>query len=135
MVRSVNPGDFEPLVPEDHVMGRLRELAHGVQKEAWQLAGFAHPSVLRAVRPLLRAMNSYYTNRIEGQHTLPAEIEKAMRQDFSANPDLAAKQRLAIAHMKTEEWAEGTYGKHPPQALFVPEVILALHRHLYSQLS
>ncbi len=127
--------DFEPLVPDDHALGSLRELAHEVQKAAWQLAGFAHPSVRRALGPLLRAMNSYYTNRIEGQHTLPADIERAMRQDFSSNPHLAARQRLAIAHMRTEEWAEQTYGTQRPQSLFHAETILDLHRHLYGQLS
>ena len=34
---------------------------------------------LDGLRGLLRAMNSYYTNRIEGQHTLPVEIEQALR--------------------------------------------------------
>jgi hypothetical protein len=94
-------GDFEPLFPEDRVLGSLKELAHEVQKEAWKLAGFAHPSVLHALSPLLRSMNSYYTNLIEGQQTLPADIEKAMRKDFSPIPDRAAKQRLALAHMRT----------------------------------
>lgn len=134
-MRVAEAGDFEPLVPEDRVLGGLREQAHEVQKAAWQLAGFAHPSVRSALGPLLRAMNSYYTNRIEGQHTLPAEIEMAMREDFSANPDLAARQRLAIAHMRTEEWAEQTRGRQRPQTLFDAATILELHRHLYGQLS
>ncbi len=41
-------GDFEPLLPEDRVLEPLRELAHELQREAWALGGFAHPSVLRA---------------------------------------------------------------------------------------
>ncbi|MGH7895581.1 MAG: Fic family protein [Candidatus Binatia bacterium] len=80
-------------------------------------------------------MNSYYTNRIEGQHTLPADIERAMRQDFSDDVDRAAKQRLAIAHMCTEKWAETTYRGRRTQSLFDPEIVLALHKHLYGQLS
>ena len=36
-----------------------------------------------SLAPLLRAMNSYYTNKIEGQHTLPVEIEQALRKEFS----------------------------------------------------
>ncbi len=127
--------DFEPLLPENRVLGELRQLAHEAQKAAWLLAGLAHPSVRRALGPLLRAMNSYYTNRIEGQHTLPADIERAMRKDFSTDPALAARQRLAIAHMRTEEWAEHTFGGRRPQALFEAETILDLHRHLYDQLS
>jgi len=135
MTEGLTASEFEPLVPEDRVLGPLRELAHEVQREAWQLAGFAHPGVLHAVGPMLRAMNSYYTNRIEGQHTLPADIEKAMRQQFSDNPDRSAKHRLAVAHMNTEEWAEATYGGQRPQSLFAPDIISALHGHLYSQLS
>jgi Fic family protein len=127
--------DFEPLFPEDRVLGPLRERAHAVQREAWNLAGVAHPSVLRALSPLLRAMNSYYTNRIEGQQTLPADIEKAIRKDFSPDPDRAAKQRLAVAHMRTEAWAEEAYRGRAPQSLFAPSVVLALHEHLYGQLS
>ncbi len=126
--------DIEPLIPEDHVLGGLREVAHEVQKQAWQLAGLAHSGVLDAISPLLRAMNSYYTNRIEGQHTLPADIEKAMHQSFSTNPDRAAKQRLALAHMETERSAELTCGEKPPQSLFAPDVVIELHRHLYAQL-
>ena len=38
-------------------------------------------------------MNSYYTNRIEGQHTLPVEIEQALRNDYSADADKARRQR------------------------------------------
>jgi Fic family protein len=126
---------FEPLIPEDRVLDPLREKAHGLQMAAAQLTSFAHPNVLGAIAPLLRAMNSYYTNRIEGQHTLPTDLERAMHHDFSANPSLAAKQRLALAHMVTEQWAEETFGDRPPQSLFGWDVIAGLHEHLYSQLS
>jgi Fic family protein len=132
---NLSASAFEPLFPEERVLARLREQAHEVQREALGLRGFAHPSVLRALGPLLRAMNSYYTNRIEGQHTLPEEIERAMRHDFSVRPDDAAKQRLAIAHMKTEQWAEDSYGGARPQSLFAADVVFALHGHLYGQLS
>jgi Fic family protein len=134
MASDPGASGMEPVIPEERASGALRELAHELQQEAWALAGLAHPSVLRAFSPLLRAMNSYYTNRIEGQHTLPADIERAIRHDFSTTPDVAAKQRLAIAHMETESWAEHTYGGQRPQTLFAPPVVRALHRHLYGQL-
>jgi Fic family protein len=58
------------------------------------------------LRQLLRAMNSYYSNKIEGQHTLPLEIEQALLNDYAAQPDKARRQRLAIAHMQTEAQLE-----------------------------
>ena len=54
-------------------------------------------------------MNSYYSNRIEGQHTRPLELEQALRKDFSADAKLAARQRLALAHMDAEAAAEAAY--------------------------
>ena len=66
---------------------------------ATTLAGTRVPPELRS---LLRSMNSYYTNRIEGQHTRPHEIDQALRQDFSKGAGLATKQRLAVAHIEAE---------------------------------
>jgi Fic family protein len=78
-------------------------------------------------------MNSYYTNKIEGQHTKPADIERALRKDFDADMTMARKQRLAVAHMDVEEQLERTQapdGRGSFSALFVREI----HRLLYEKL-
>ena len=54
-------------------------------------------------------MISYCTNRIEGQHTRPRELEQALRKDFSGDAKLAARQRLALAHIDTEAELEARY--------------------------
>jgi len=46
------------------------------------------------LRKLLRSMNSFYSNKMEGQHTLPLEIEQALRNDYSQDEDKARRQRL-----------------------------------------
>jgi hypothetical protein len=51
-------------------------------------------------------MNSYYTNKIEGQHTLPADIERALNNHYSIDRDNAHRQRIAKAHLDTEIWVE-----------------------------
>ena len=112
----------------------LLELAHALQKHSWKLLGNALPGLRRQLVPMLRAMNSYYTNKIEGQHTYPADIESALRDQFSADPDRARKQRLARAHLRTEEWAEQTYGSGDWRAAFDVDSVLAMHRNLYEQL-
>ena len=101
-----NPMQMEPLLPGEHMRSALLEQAHDLIRSADQLAGKCQPGALDGLRGLLRAMNSYYTNRIEGQHTLPAEIEQALRNDYSADADKARRQRLAVAHMATEEALE-----------------------------
>lgn len=56
---------FEPLLPADARMEPLLARAHDLSRLATALAGMRVPPELRS---LLRNMNSYYTNRIEGQH-------------------------------------------------------------------
>jgi Fic family protein len=126
------PHQFEPLMPGEALMGPLLTKAHDLSRSATLLAGKHAPSELRS---LLRSMNSYYTNRIEGQHTRPHEIEQALRQDFSKDAKLAAKQRLAVAHIEAEEWLEQRFsGEQGASALYAPDAVQVLHRELFNRL-
>lgn len=51
-------------------------------------------------------MNSYYSNLIEGQSTHPQNIARALKADFSARPDIAQRQRIAVAHIEAERTLE-----------------------------
>lgn len=79
-------------------------------------------------------MNSYYSNRIEGQHTRPAEIERALHQDFDADVVLARKQRLALAHMDVEADLEAQAATMTPPVAGSAATVLAIHRLLYEEL-
>jgi Fic family protein len=126
---------FEPLLPSEQKRQALLEKAHELQKLALRATGRAHPNVMATLSPLLRKMNSYYTNRIEGQHTLPAEIDTALAKQFSTDADIQRRQRLALAHMQTESWAETTLGWHGNwRTLLGAETLTALHKHLFEQL-
>lgn len=113
-------------------MEPLLAKAHDLSRRATTLGGTHVPPELRT---LLRSMNSYYTNRIEGQHTRPHEIEEALRRDFSKNADLAARQRLAVAHIEAEIRAEQSYrGEEGARALYSPAAVQDLHRELFGRL-
>ena len=99
------PRQFEPLVPKDP-RGALTAVAFSVARESARLSAKAHPTTLARLRELLRAMNSYYSNRIEGQSTHPLNIERALKKDFSTQPDTARLQRIAIAHLDAERELE-----------------------------
>lgn len=131
---ATNVSEFEPLMPRSDSLPPLLELAHTLQKHCWRLSGNAMPGLHPRLMPLLRAMNSYYTNKIEGQHTFPADIEDALRNQFSADPDRARRQRLARAHLQTEDWAEQTYSPQGWRHAFNVDVVQAMHLHLYEQL-
>ncbi len=126
------PHQFEPLLPSDVRMEPLLAKAHDLSRTATLLAGTRVPPELRT---LLRSMNSYYTNRIEGQHTRPHEIEQALRQDFSQDAVLAAKQRLAVAHIEAEQALEQRYaGLEGARALYSVDAVQVLHGELFGRL-
>lgn len=128
----VSPHQFEPLLPSPAKQEELLAKAHDLARSATQLAGLP---IAPGLRELLRGMNSYYTNRIEGQHTRPLEIEQAIAHNFSANGELAARQRLAIAHIEAETAIEQAYaGEAGAQRLYTPAAVLDLHRELFSRL-
>ena len=91
--RYDQPSRMEPLLPEEHRLVPLLEQAHDLQRAAQFLAGSGAPAEFRQ---LLRAMNPYYSNKIEGQHTLPFEIERTLRNDYSKNADEARRQLLNL---------------------------------------
>jgi len=127
-----SPHQFEPLLPGNARQEPLRAKAHELARAATQLAG---QPVAPALRGLLRGMNSYYTNRIEGQHTRPHEIEQALRKDFSGDAALAARQRLAVAHIEAEAAIESRcVGDEGARGLYSADAVQALHRELFSRL-
>ena len=125
---------FQPLFPEERVLGPLHDLSAQVIDGCLRLAGHGVAPVAVALRPKLRAMNSYYTNRIEGQQTRPADIERAIRKDFDADAAIARKQRLAVAHIEVEDELERSTGATAPTALFSGALVREIHARLYGKL-
>lgn len=127
-------GQLDPLVPEEHVHGPLLEKCHDLIRASERLAGMGqNAGAMQELAQLLKAMNSYYSNRIEGEHTRPVEIERALAKRFSEDADKARLQRLALAHIETEQWLLAK--PLAPSEIFRPATLANLHRHLFAQLS
>ena len=127
-----SPHQFEPLLPQFRLT-ELRERAEGVCQQASQLSGLAHPATRETLRNRIRAMNSYYSNRIEGQGTSALNIERALDRDFSSEQHVAALQRLALAHIEAEKELESSLCSDEPAILSVAFLRKA-HRGLYARL-
>jgi Fic family protein len=78
-------------------------------------------------------MNSYYSNKIEGQHTRPSDIERGLRKQFDADAKQARKQRLAVAHIEAQTALEGSL-PDDRAALYAPELVRRIHAELYERL-
>ena len=62
--------------------------------------------VLTALADLVRAMNCYYSNLIEGHDTHPVDIERALRNDYSNNTEKRNLQLEAKAHITVQTWID-----------------------------
>lgn len=126
-----HPAQMEPLLPAEHVLAPLLEQAHDLQRDALKLSGSSAPAELRV---LLRSMNSYYSNRIEGQHTLPIDIERALHNDYSQDDDKARRQRLALAHMETEAAIESRWHEWAEGRVWSRQMVCEIHQDLFARL-
>lgn len=129
------PHQFEPLLPTRGVE-ELRVRSLGVLQTAQKLSASAHPETIASLRELVRAMNSYYSNRIEGQSTHPRNIERALQQDYSDKPDVAKMQRLALAHIQAEQALETSLHQQAQPIAYTlsSHFVQTAHAQLYQHL-
>ena len=82
------------------------------------------PSIASALADLVRSMNCYYSNLIEGHDTHPIDIERALEGDYSADPQKRNLQLEAKAHITVQKWIDEG-GLTAPTS---PDALRELHR-------
>jgi len=101
--RNAGPASLALVPAETHpAWPALRDLAFTLATEAAGLAGRLAPGTQAAVGDLVRGMNCYYSNLIEGHDTRPVDIERALRADFVAEPERRDLQIEAAAHIAVQ---------------------------------
>lgn len=102
-----NPAQMEPLLIESSrpAYKTLIGLAHELSEASACLDAALVPATARSLSELVSGMNCYYSNLIEGHHTLPIDIEKAL---FEVKEQIEQKdlQSLAVAHIEADRWAK-----------------------------
>ena len=127
------PSAMEPLLPKGQSV-RLSELTCEILKASGRLTGQVHsPLVLQRVADLVREMNCYYSNLIEGHKTIPRDIERAMRRDFSHDQTQRDNQQLSLAHIAVEKLMEERLAGEPVD-VYAPDFICWLHHEFYTRL-
>lgn len=87
--------------------------------------------ILGALSDLVRSMNCYYSNLIEGHDTHPIDIERALKEDYSSDAKKRNLQLEAKAHITVQKWIdEGSLKERATSK----EGILEIHRRLYELL-
>jgi Fic family protein len=126
-----SPHQFEPVSLNERQWAEIQPFAESIVHASLKLTSAAHESTRATLRELVRQMNSYYSNRIEGQHSQPHQIEKALQSEFSHRPDEARLQRIAIAHIEAEKALECQLEGN---SALTSTFLVSAHHALYSRL-
>jgi len=128
-----HPSDMEPLLPGGDE-GKSSRLALALIRGAERLRASLHPITRGLVADLVRSMNSYYSNLIEGHRTRPRDIEAAIRKDFSTNPAQRSLQLQHIAHMEVQAEMEARLPSMAAGDLCSADFLCWLHGEFYRRL-
>jgi Fic family protein len=85
----------------------LTDLALELAQKSAGLHRSLPSSLLASLADLVRAMNCYYSNFIEGHNTHPVDIERALRDDYSHDTRKRDLQLEARAHIAVQAWIDG----------------------------
>ena len=107
--RGESTAMMEPMLiaASSRFRGELTDLALELAQKS---AGFRRSlpqSLLTPIAGLVRSMNCYYSNLIEGHDTHPVEIERALQNNLSSDPRKHDLQLEAKAHIAVQKWIDG----------------------------
>ncbi|MBM3268718.1 MAG: Fic family protein [Candidatus Sericytochromatia bacterium] len=124
-VQRIEPARLES--PPEHLLDLVAELA----AETAILGQALHKRTAAYLADLVRLMNTYYSNLIEGYDTRPRDIERALVGNFDADQGRRNLQMEAAAHMRVQAEVDrlGAAGKLPEPAS--AEFLKWLHCEFY----
>lgn len=107
--RDENVSLMEPMLisQNSRFRGGLTDLALELAQKS---AGFRRSlpeTLLASLADLVRSMNCYYSNLIEGHDTHPVDIERALKNDYSKDARKRDLQLEAKAHINVQKWIDG----------------------------
>jgi Fic family protein len=123
---------MEPLYPARTEV--LEDLARELIAASAKLEGRLAPATLEGIRALLRMINSYYSNLIEGHSTHPIDIERAMREDYSTDQEKRDLQVESQIHIEVQEEMIRRLTEEPDLNVASPEFLCWIHERFYHRM-
>jgi Fic family protein len=112
----------------------LQDLGLEVLQKSAALGTRQHPVTLDTLRELLRIINSYYSNLIEGHNTHPHDIVRAMQQEYDSEPAKRNLQIESVVHIAVQRDMEKKLREKSDVNMAGREFLCYLHREFYRQL-
>ena len=124
------PSRIEPSLL-DETNAEILDLVAELSRASGALGNRLHPKSAANLADLVRVMNCYYSNLVEGHNTTPREIERAISGQLDEAEDRRNLQIEARAHIRLQREIDRL---HAAEALPEPaslEFILWLHHAFY----
>lgn len=128
------PDRLEPMRLGDQATGQIQEVLAELAFKAGRLDNALRPPLQAEAADLVRLMNCYYSNLIEGHATRLRDIAKAVEGELSEDPAQRDKQLEARAHVTVQQALDARFHTGQLQDPASEEFILGLHRDFYAQM-
>lgn len=130
-VQLETPARLEPCSLEQLPV-TITDLVADIAAAAERLDSRLHPRTADSLADLVRLMNCYYSNLIEGHNTTPRDIERALINDLDVQEERRNLQVEARAHIRLQQKIDQLHADHalPEPASMV--FIQWLHREFYA---
>ncbi len=127
---SESPSRIEPArlssIPEE-----VNDLVSELSSETSALGSRLHAKTAENLASLVRTMNCYYSNLIEGHNTRPRDIERALAGDFDTNKNRRNLQVEAAAHIRVQTKIDSLFASNELPDPASAEFIQWLHKEFY----
>jgi Fic family protein len=125
-------GRFEPALL-DAVSPSIADLVAELAAGSSTLGKSLHPKTAANLADLVRLMNTYYSNLIEGHNTRPRDIERALAGQLDEDQKRRNLQLEAAAHVRVQQQVDelAAQGRLPEPAS--QDFVLWLHREFYRE--
>ncbi len=132
MSRLIAP--YTPYLPTESSLNKseLPDLAIQLSTAAAELSGLIAPVTRQTIKHYMAVINSYYSNLIEGNKTLPYEIKAAQAGDFSSDLEKRDLQMESLAHIAVQHWIDEQ--NLAATEILTPEFIQSINKQFYSQI-
>lgn len=124
------PARLEPTRLDD-IPPQINDLVAELASAAAILGKGLHPATATHLADLVRIMNTYYSNLIEGHKTRPRDIARALDGDLDENPERRDLQIEAAAHVRVQAEIDRMGGAGKLEEPADMNFIRWLHREFY----
>ncbi len=127
------PPRLEPCLPES-LEYSIVDLIASLSTASERLGNRLHPKSAASLAELVRVMNCYYSNLIEGHNTRPRDIELALLNQFNKDGDRRNLQIEAAAHIRVQREIDAMHAAGSLEDAASRHFIHWLHKEFYKEL-